>query len=151
MVAVANNCDLVEVEALMSNWNDGIIGEFRSNDGEVGGVFEGKPLLLLHHKGARTGTERISPLMYQQVGESYAVFASKGGADTNPDWYHNLIAHPEVSIEVGSDKVDVRARVAQIEEQDTIWERQKREFPQFAEYEQKTSRAQIPVIVLDPS
>lgn len=135
----------------MSNWNDGIIGEFRSNDGEVGGVFEGKPLLLLHHKGARTGTERISPLMYQQVGESYAVFASKGGADTNPDWYHNLIAHPEVSIEVGSDKVDVRARVAQIEEQDTIWERQKREFPQFAEYEQKTSRAQIPVIVLDPS
>jgi len=135
----------------MSNWNDGIIDEFRSNDGEVGGVFEGKPLLLLHHKGARTGTERVSPLMYQQVGESYAVFASKGGADTNPDWYHNLIAHPEVSIEVGSDKADVRARVAQIEEQDTIWERQKREFPQFAEYEQKTSRAQIPVIVLDPS
>ena len=135
----------------MSNWNDGIVDEFRSNDGEVGGVFTGKPLLLLHHKGARTGTVRVSPLMYQRVGESYAVFASKGGAETNPDWYHNLLAHPEVEIEVGSGRFDVRARVAEGEEQEEIWERQKREFPQFAGYEQKTSRNQIPVIVLDPT
>ncbi len=136
--------------ATMSSWNEGIIDEFRSNEGEVGGVFAGKPLLLLHHKGARTGTERVSPLMYQQVGESFAVFASKGGADTNPDWFHNLLAHPDVSIEVGTEKVDVRARVADGGEQDTIWERQKQDFPQFAGYEQKTSRAQIPVVVLDP-
>jgi len=133
----------------MSNWNDGIIDEFRSNDGEVGGIFEGKPLLLLHHKGARTGIKRVSPLMYQRVGDSYAVFASKGGAATNPDWYHNLLANTEVEIEVGTDKVPVRARVAEGEEQDSIWERQKRDFPQFAGYEQKTSRDQIPVIVLE--
>jgi len=135
----------------MSNWNDGIVDEFRSNNGEVGGVFAGKPLLLLHHKGARTGRERVSPLMYQRVGESYAVFASKGGAETNPDWYHNLLAHPEVEIEVGEITLDVRARLAKGEEQDTIWERQKREFPQFAGYEEKTSRERIPVIVLDPA
>jgi deazaflavin-dependent oxidoreductase (nitroreductase family) len=134
----------------MSNWNEGIVDEFRSNDGEVGGVFTGKPLLLLHHKDAQTGTERVSPLMYQQVGESYAIFASKGGADTNPDWFHNLIANPDVSIEVGTDKLDVRARVVNGGEQDAIWERQKRDFPQFAGYEEKTSRAQIPVVVLDP-
>ena len=134
----------------MSDWNNGIIDEFRSNDGKAGGIFEGKPLLLLHHKGARTGTERVSPLMYQQVDGSYAVFASKGGADTNPGWFHNLVAKPDVSVEVGSDKIDVRARVTDGEERERIWERQKREFPQFAGYEQKTSRDQIPVIVLDP-
>lgn len=134
----------------MSNWNDGIIDEFRSNDGEVGGIFAGKPLLLLHHKGARSGTERVSPLMYQRVGDSFAVFASKGGADTNPGWYHNLLAHDEVEIEVGTDKVKVRARVAEGQEQEMIWERQKHDFPQFAGYEQKTSRDQIPVIVLEP-
>lgn len=134
----------------MSDWNEGIIDEFRANDGRVGGVFEGKPLLLLHHRGARTGVERVSPLMYRRVGTSYAVFASKGGADSNPDWYHNLNANPEVTIEVGIDKLDVRARLAEGEEQDAIWDRQKREHPQFADYERKTSRARIPVIVLDP-
>lgn len=135
----------------MSNWNDGIIEEFRANDGKAGGVFEGKPLLLLHHRGARTGIGRVSPLMYQDVGDAYAIFASKGGADTNPDWFHNLRANPDVSIEVGTDKIDVRARVTEGAEQDRIWERQKGEFPQFAGYEQKTSRSQIPVIVLDPT
>lgn len=135
----------------MSNWNEGIIDEFRANDGKVAGVFDGKPLLLLHHRGARSGVERVSPLMYQQVGESFAVFASKGGSDSNPDWYHNLKAHPDATIEVGNDKIDVTARVAEGREQDTIWERQKRDYPQFADYERKTSRAQIPVIVLDPT
>lgn len=135
----------------MSNWNAGIIDAFRANDGKVGGMFDGKPLLLLHHRGARTGTERVSPLMYQQVGDSYAVFASKGGADTDPAWFHNLKANPDVTIEVGTDKIDVRARVAEGEEQDTIWKKQKRDFPQFAGYERKTSRPQIPVIVLDPN
>jgi len=135
----------------MSEWNNGIIDEFRDNDGEVGGIFEGKPLLLLRHRGARSGMERVSPLMYQKVGDSYAVFASKGGADTNPDWYHNLKANPAVSIELGDDKVDVTARIAEGEEHARIWERQKRDFPQFADYEEKTSRVRIPVIVLDPS
>lgn len=135
----------------MSDWNDNIVGEFRANEGAVGGVFDGKPILLLHHKGARTGTERVNPLMYQRVGDAYAIFASKAGADTNPDWFHNLKAHPEVTIEVGTDKFDVRARVAEGDEQETIWDRQKRDFPQFAEYEEKTSRDQIPVIVLEPA
>jgi deazaflavin-dependent oxidoreductase (nitroreductase family) len=134
----------------MSNWNSGIIDEFRANGGQVGGGFEGKPLLLLHHKGARTGTERVSPLMYQQLDGAYAIFASKGGADTNPDWFHNLVANPKVTIEIGTDKVDVTARIARGREQDEIWERQKSEYPQFAAYEQKTPREQIPVIVLDP-
>ncbi|MFZ0013607.1 MAG: nitroreductase family deazaflavin-dependent oxidoreductase [Acidimicrobiia bacterium] len=134
----------------MSDWNNGIIEEFRSNGGKVGGGFLGKPLLLLHHEGARTGTQRVSPLMYKQLQHGYAIFASKGGADSNPDWFHNLEAHPNVSVEVGTDKVDVRARVAHGDEQDTIWADWKREFPQFADYERKTSRDQIPVIILEP-
>lgn len=133
----------------MSNWNDGIIDEFRANDGEVGGIFAGKPILLLHHEGARTGTLRVSPLMYQEVDEGYAVFASKGGADSNPGWYHNLRANPDTMIEVGTDKVDVRARVVTGPERDRIWERQKRDWPQFAGYEEKTSRGLIPVVILE--
>lgn len=135
----------------MSEWNTGIIDEFRANDGTVGGPFEGKPLLLLHHKGARSGTERVNPLMYKQLDGAYAIFASKGGADTNPDWFYNLKAHPDVSIETGTDKVDVTARIADGEEREQIWESWKREFPQFADYEEKTSRDHIPVIVLDPA
>jgi len=134
----------------MSDWNTGIIEEFRAKGGEVAG-FEGKPLLLLHHRGARTGAERVNPLMYQRVGDSYAVFASKGGADTNPDWFHNLKANPDATIEVDGAKLDVRARIAEGGEQTEIWEQQKREFPQFADYEKKTSRGRIPVIVLDPT
>jgi deazaflavin-dependent oxidoreductase (nitroreductase family) len=134
----------------MSDWNNGIIDEFRSNGGKVGGGFAGKPLLLLHHEGARSGTERVSPLMYKQLERGFAIFASKGGADSNPDWFHNLKAHPNVSVEVGTDEVDVQARVAHGDEQDTIWEEWKTEFPQFADYERKTSRDQIPVIILEP-
>jgi deazaflavin-dependent oxidoreductase (nitroreductase family) len=134
----------------MSNWNDGIIDEFRANEGRVGGGFEGKPLLLLHHKGARSGKERVSPLMYQRVGDAYAVFASKGGADSNPDWFYNLKDNPNVSIEVGTNELDVSARVAEGSEMKTIWQRQKEDWPQFADYERKTARVQIPVIVLEP-
>jgi deazaflavin-dependent oxidoreductase (nitroreductase family) len=134
----------------MSDWNKEIIEEFRSNDGAVGGHFEGRPLLLLHHKGARTGTTRVSPLMYQEVGGDFAVFASKGGADTNPDWFHNLRANPKATIEVSGDTVHVEARVSEGKERDEIWDRQKREYPQFADYEEKTARDQIPVVVLHP-
>lgn len=134
----------------MSDWNTGIIDEFRANDGKVGGPFEDKPLLLLHHKGAKSGTERVSPLMYKRLDGAYAIFASKGGADTNPDWFHNLKANPDVSIEIGTDKIDVRARVTSGEEREGIWEPWKREYPQFAEYEETTSRDIIPVVVLDP-
>ena len=134
----------------MSEWNKGIIEEFRANEGKVGGGFEGRPLLLLHHSGARTGTNRVSPLMYQKVDAGYAVFASKAGADDNPDWVHNLKANPATRIEVGTETLEVTARVAQGDEHDSIWERQKREQPQFAEYEVKTSRDRIPVVLLEP-
>ena len=134
----------------MSDWNSGIIEEFRANGGRVGGIFEGAPLLLLHHIGARSGTERVNPLMYQSVNGGYAVFASKGGADTNPDWFHNLIANPNTTVEVGADTIAVAARVAEGDERDRIWERQKTDWPQFAEYERKTARDRIPVIILNP-
>lgn len=134
----------------MSDWNAGIIDEFRANEGRVGGMFEGAPLLLLHHTGAKTGTARVTPLMYQAVDDGYAIFASKAGADTNPDWFHNISANPETRVEIGTDTVSVVARRAGGDEHDRIWEEQKSSWPQFAEYEQKTARDVIPVIVLEP-
>ena len=134
--------------ARVNDWNDRIIAEFRANEGRVGGPFQGRPLLLLHHFGARTGAERVNPLAYQQVGEAWAVFGSKGGAPRNPDWYHNLIANPRARIEVGTETFDVVARVAEGEERERIWAEQKRLMPGFAEYETRTAR-QIPVVVLE--
>ncbi|MCY4368839.1 MAG: nitroreductase family deazaflavin-dependent oxidoreductase [bacterium] len=131
-----------------NDWNQAVIDEFRTNDGRVGGMFEGSPLLLLHHVGARTGLRRVAPLMYQDVPDGYAIFASKGGADTNPDWYHNLVANPETEAEVGSETVPVLARIANDEERTRIWTRQKSDYPQFADYESKTQRV-IPVVVLE--
>ena len=133
----------------MSDWNAQIIDEFRSNNGVVGGMFEGRPLLLLHTTGAKTGMARVSPLMYQAVDGGYAIFASKAGAPDNPDWYHNLLANPRVSVEVGTRQLDVTARVAEETERAPIWSKQKEEFPQFAEYEASTHRT-IPVIILEP-
>lgn len=133
----------------MSNWNQNIIEEFRANDGQVGGHFAGRPLLLLHHTGAKTGKERVTPLMYQAVDGGYAVFASKGGADTNPDWFHNLRANPDTRVEVGTEVLDVTARVAVGDEYEEIWARQKSDYPFFAEYEVKTDRDHIPVVVLE--
>ena len=134
----------------MSDWNDKIIEEFRANDGKVGGPFAGAPLLLLHTVGARTGNQRVNPMMYRTVDGGYAVFASKAGAPTNPDWYNNLVAQPRVSAEIGGTTVDLVARVAEGEERDRIWTAHKAAYPGFADYERKTSR-QIPVIVLEPA
>ncbi|HWN26946.1 MAG TPA: nitroreductase family deazaflavin-dependent oxidoreductase [Actinomycetospora sp.] len=131
-----------------NDWNQRIIDEFRTNGGRVGGNFEGAPLLLLHHVGRRSGTERVSPMMYRPVGDDLAVFASKAGADTHPDWYLNLLAHPDVEVEVGTDKVAVRARDLPADERDPIWEKQKQDYPGFADYESKTSRT-IPVVLLE--
>ncbi len=131
----------------VKDWNQGIIEEFRKNGGRVAS-FGSQPLLLLHHRGAKTGIERVNPLAYQELNDGYAVFASKGAAPTNPDWYHNLIANPDVTIEVGDETVAVRARVAKAEEHERIWEEQKRRNPGFADYERKTSRI-IPVVILE--
>ncbi len=133
----------------VNDFNQQMIDEFRANHGKLGGMFEGNTMLLLHHNGAKSGTERVNPLAYQASTGGYAVFASKGGAPTNPDWYHNLKAHPDVSIEVGDDTIPVRARVAEGEERKKIWTKQKAAIPTFAEYEQNTDR-QIPVVILEP-
>ena len=132
------------------DWNARIIEEFRSNGGEVGGQFEGAPLLLLHSTGARSGKERVTPVMYQDLGDSVAVFASKAGADDNPDWFHNVVANPEVSAEIGTQTRSYRARVAGGDERDRIWSRQKQDFQGFADYETRTDRV-IPVVVLEPA
>jgi deazaflavin-dependent oxidoreductase (nitroreductase family) len=134
----------------MSDWNTSIIEEFRANGGKVGGQFEGAPLLLLHTVGAKTGQERVNPMMYRRVGDNYAVFASKAGAPTNPDWYHNLVANPDVTAEIGADTVQLRARVAGPDEREPIWTAHKTQYPGFADYETKTTR-QIPVVILEPA
>ena len=135
----------------MTDWNQQIIEEFRANEGRVGGNFEGRTLLLLHHTGAKTGTESINPLAYQRLSDdSVAIFASKGGAPTTPDWFYNLVAHPDVEVEIGTETHSARARVAEGTERDTIWEKQKADWPGFADYEEKTKGIrEIPVVVLD--
>ncbi|MEV5433050.1 nitroreductase family deazaflavin-dependent oxidoreductase [Streptomyces sp. NPDC052701] len=131
-----------------NKWNQKIIDEFRANGGRVGGQFEGVPMLVLHHIGAKSGSPRENPVMYQETADGWAVFASAAGADTNPAWYHNLLAHPDVEIEVGTETIPVRARVLGRDERDPVWETQKQRFPAFAEYEKRTSRV-IPVVLLE--
>jgi deazaflavin-dependent oxidoreductase (nitroreductase family) len=132
------------------DFNAQIIEEFRANQGVVGGPFEGATLLLLHHVGARSGTDRVNPLVYNRDGDRYVVFASKAGAPTNPDWYHNLKANPNITIEVGTDTIPVVASEASGEERDRLFAAQVRRSPQFGEYQSKTDRA-IPVILLTPT
>jgi deazaflavin-dependent oxidoreductase (nitroreductase family) len=132
------------------NFNEKIIAEFRANGGKVGDWFEGQTLLLLHATGVKTGAERINPLVYQQVGDAYAIFASNGGAPTDPQWYRNLMAKPDTTVEVGGDTVAVRARVADASERAPIWAKQKADRANFAEYETTAAPREIPVVLLDP-
>jgi deazaflavin-dependent oxidoreductase (nitroreductase family) len=133
-----------------ADFNANIIEEFHANAGRVGGMFEGLPLLLLHHIGAKSGKSRINPLAYQSDDGRYVVFASKAGAPTNPDWYYNLKAHPNVTIEVGTDTIDAIANEATGEERERLYRTQAERIPQFAEYEERTERV-IPVMVLTPT
>jgi deazaflavin-dependent oxidoreductase (nitroreductase family) len=133
-----------------ADFNAQIIEEFRVNEGRVGGMFEGSTLLLLHHTGARSGKSRINPLGYLNDQGRYVIFASKAGAPTNPDWYHNLKGHPNVTIDVGTDTIEVVASEATGEERDRLYRTQAERIPQFAEYQQQTDRV-IPVIVLTPT
>jgi deazaflavin-dependent oxidoreductase (nitroreductase family) len=132
----------------MNEFNQQIIAEFRENEGKVGGMFEGAPIVLLHHVGARSGIERIAPLVSLTDGGRLFVFASKGGADENPAWYHNLVANPKTTVEVGTEKFDVVAKVITGAERDEIYGKQASIAPQFAEYQQKTKRI-IPVVELE--
>jgi deazaflavin-dependent oxidoreductase (nitroreductase family) len=133
---------------IMSDFNSSVIEEFRANGGKVGGPFDGAPLLLLHTTGARTGAARINPMMYLADGGRMYVFASKGGAPDNPDWYHNLLAHPRATVEVGEEQFEVDATVLTGAERDEIYQRQASRYPCFAEYQEKTTRI-IPVVALD--
>ncbi len=136
-------------ETTVPDWNDQVIAEFRANAGKVGGMFEGMPLILVHHVGAKSGTARVAPLVYLPDGDRYVIFASKGGAPENPGWYHNLLANPETEAEVGTATVPVRAVEVTGAERDRLYAAQMAVAPQFAEYQEKTSRT-IPVIVLEP-
>jgi deazaflavin-dependent oxidoreductase (nitroreductase family) len=132
----------------MSDFNSGIVEEFRANSGKVGGPFQGAPLLLLTSTGAKSGALRVNPMMYLQDGKRLYVFATKAGAPTNPDWYHNLVAHPQATVEVGDERFDVTATVITGAERDEVYQRQAALYPGFAEYETKTSR-KIPVVALE--
>jgi deazaflavin-dependent oxidoreductase (nitroreductase family) len=131
-----------------NEFNQGVIDDFRASGGKPGGMFEGAPMLLLHTTGARTGQQRLNPLVYQADGDRLVVFASKAGADSHPDWYRNLVAHPRATVEVGDETVEIQARVAEGEERERLWVKQKELMPNFAEYEAKTART-IPVVVLE--
>ena len=131
-----------------NDFNAKIIAEFRANGGKVAGQFEGAPMVLLHTVGARSGEERVNPLVYQADGDRIAIFGSKAGAPTHPAWYHNLLANPDVTVELGPDTVPMRARVAEPDERERIWSRQKEIMPGFADYEANTTRV-IPVVFLE--
>jgi deazaflavin-dependent oxidoreductase (nitroreductase family) len=133
------------------DFNTKIIKEFRANGGKVGAPFEGATLLLLHHTGAKTGAERVNPLVYQQVGDSYAIFASYAGKPSDPQWFRNLQANPDTTIEVGTGTVKVRAKVvSDRSERDTIYAKQVELMPGFGEYEKTAAPRVIPVVLLDP-
>ncbi|HEY0540554.1 MAG TPA: nitroreductase family deazaflavin-dependent oxidoreductase [Actinoallomurus sp.] len=132
------------------DFNAQTIAEFRANHGQVGGNFAGAPMLLLHTVGARSGAPRINPMMYLPGEGRYLVFGSKAGSDRHPDWYHNLLAHPEVQIEVGDEILAVRAVELHGAERDAYYAEQASRYPGFAAYQRKTERI-IPVIALTPT
>jgi deazaflavin-dependent oxidoreductase (nitroreductase family) len=129
----------------MNDWNKGIIEEFRSNSGQVGGDFAGAPMLLLTTTGAKSNAKRVNPMMYLDLDGHTYVFASKAGADTNPDWYRNLVAHPEVTVELGGDTFSAIATPLERADRDRVYAVQSARLPNFAEYETKTTRV-IPVV-----
>ena len=130
-------------------WNDSIIAQFRASGGQMtSGPFTGRTLLLLTTKGAKTNVERTSPLVYSRDGERFVIVASKGGAPTHPAWYHNLRAHPEVTLEVGKEKFRARASVATAAERRRLYDKHAERMPAFWDYEKKTTR-KIPVVVLE--
>jgi deazaflavin-dependent oxidoreductase (nitroreductase family) len=131
------------------DFNQQIIDEFHANQGRVGGVFEGRPMLLLHHVGAKSGTSHVTPLTYLREDGSYFIFASKAGAPTNPGWYHNLKANPDIQIEVGTDTIDCTASEVTGSERDRLFAAQVQASPQFGEYQKQTDRV-IPVVALTP-
>ena len=131
-----------------NSFNDGVVAEFRANGGKVGGPFAGAPMMILTTTGAKSGQPRTMPLVYTTDGDRYVIIASKGGAPTSPDWFHNLVANPEVTVEVGTETFQARASVPEEPEHARLYDAQAALMPNFAEYQQKTTR-KIPVVVLE--
>jgi deazaflavin-dependent oxidoreductase (nitroreductase family) len=129
--------------------NAGVVEEHRANAGVLTTAFAGAPILLLNHRGARSGTAYTSPLAFTRDGAAYVIIASMGGAPRNPQWFANVVAHPDVTIEVGAETIDVLARVAEGDERDRLYRAQADEIVNFHDYQARTERV-IPVIVLDP-
>jgi deazaflavin-dependent oxidoreductase (nitroreductase family) len=129
------------------NFNQRVIEEFRENGGKVGGMFEGSPMILLTTSGARSGLPRVAPLVYTTEGDEIVIIASKGGAPTNPDWFRNLVANSEVTVEIGTDRFPATARVTEGEERQRLFDQQAALMPGFADYQRNTTR-EIPVVVL---
>lgn len=128
-------------------FNRSIIEEFRANAGKVGGQFAGAPLLLLTTTGAKSGAKRVNPLAYLADGDRYVIIASYAGADSNPPWCHNLVAHPRVTVEVGTQTFEAQAEVVREPERTRLYGKMEAVMPAFTEYRQKTKRT-IPVIAL---
>ena len=133
--------------SMPNDWNTKIIEEFRANGGKVGGQFAGGTLLLLHTIGAKSKQERVNPVAYGKDGERFVIIASKGGAPTHPQWYHNIIANPVFSVEVGTEQFQVRATLAEEPERTRLYDKMVAVMPGFGEYQRKTTRV-IPVIIL---
>ena len=135
-----------------ADWNSQVIAEFRANDGKVGGAFEGAPVALLHHRGRKSGRERVAPVMYladEQDPDTIYVFASKAGAPSHPDWYHNLMAAGSGTVEVGKEDYPVSVTDVTGERRDRIYAEQASRYPGFAEYATKTAGIRtIPVLAL---
>ena len=131
----------------VNDWNKSIIEEFRANEGQISGQFEGIPLLLLHTKGAKSGLPRLNPLAYLPDGDRLVIIASKAGAPTNPDWYYNVRANPTVQVEVGTEKFQANAEIASEPERTQLFDKMAAKNPGFADYQNKTTRT-IPVIIL---
>jgi deazaflavin-dependent oxidoreductase (nitroreductase family) len=144
-----SNEDTAKEEAAKAtnDWNKGIIEEFHANGGKVGGPFEGSTILLLHTTGAKSHAPRINPMVYLTLDDKIYVFASKAGADTNPDWFHNLVAEPNVTVEIGTEKFLATAKPLSSDERDRVYKIQADRLPNFAEYQAKTTRV-IPVVEL---
>ena len=132
----------------MTEFNQKVIDEFRTNGGKVGGPFAGAPMIIVTHTGAKSGKTHTTPLVYSRDGDRYVIIASKAGAPTNPAWYHNLIARPEVTVEVGTERFTARAVEVHGAERDRLFDAQARLMPQFDEYNKNTTRT-IPVFTLE--
>jgi deazaflavin-dependent oxidoreductase (nitroreductase family) len=131
----------------MKSFNAGIIEEFRANGGKVSGMFEGAPMLLLTTTGAKSGNPYTTPVVHTNDGDRIVIIASKAGAPTHPDWYHNIVANPEVTVELGTETFQATASVAKGDERQRLYDAQAELMPNFKEYAEKTTR-EIPVVVL---